>query len=401
MNKSWIVKVIAFFIGWLILVNPAYASDHQDAPKIMGTPIIDITDLFAFTNPEQPSHLVLIMNVAPLAGESSLFSDAFDYSIVVRPASISGTGANAGFTTSEPEFRFTCNFKAPSPRAWSGNAKGLVQRGTCKGPGGISVPVVVNDEDGTQAGGMRVFAGRRLDSFFLDFQRLAKGQLGPDVVGKNSLQNKNVLSIVIDTDMANVFGSQVGSMLAIVGEVNAAGKPSIRVDREGRSEITNVTLSLKQFDQVNKDLDVRDLYNQEDTFQPLKDYVGTYRARFNANLAFWDNLDGKIDWQAGENNQHPLTNVLLNDILVIDTAKPCKEQGYLDIEKAILADRPYETCGGRMPNEDTVDDIISLYVNRGNGPRIGDGVNQPTQLATNSFPFLPPAYVAPPSTANK
>ncbi len=65
MNKSWIVKVIAFFIGWLILVNPAYASDHQDAPKIMGTPIIDITDIFAFTNPEQPSHLVLIMNVAP------------------------------------------------------------------------------------------------------------------------------------------------------------------------------------------------------------------------------------------------------------------------------------------------------------------------------------------------
>jgi hypothetical protein len=210
-----------------------------------------------------------------------------------------------------------------------------------------------------------------------------------------------VLSIVIDTDMANVFGSQVGSMLAIVGEVNAAGKPSIRVDREGRSEITNVTLSLKQFDQVNKDLDVRDLYNQEDTFKPLKDYVGTYRARFNANLAFWDKLDGKIDWQAGENNQHPLTNVLLNDILVIDTAKPCKEQGYLDIEKAILADRPYETCGGRMPNEDTIDDIITLYVNRGNGPRMGDGVNQPTQRATNSFPFLPPAYVAPPSTANK
>jgi len=37
--------------------------------------------------------------------------------------------------------------------------------------------------------------------------------------------------------------------------------------------MTNITLSLKQFDQVNKDLDVRDLYNQEDTFKLLKDYI--------------------------------------------------------------------------------------------------------------------------------
>jgi len=61
--------------------------------------------------------------------------------------------------------------------------------------------------------------------------------------------------------------------------------------------MTNITLSLKQFDQVNKDLDVRDLYNQEDTFKLLKDYIEAYRARFNANLGYWDNLDGKIDWQ--------------------------------------------------------------------------------------------------------
>jgi hypothetical protein len=363
---------------------------------MLGTPVLDISDLFAFTIPEQPSHLVLIMNTQPLASESAWFSDAFDYSIVVRPASISGTGPEAGFTTGDQEFRFTCNFKAPSSRRWSrsNDNKDLVQRGTCKGPAEISIPVVVNDEDGTQGLGMHVFAGRRLDSFFLDFQRIAKGQLGPDVVGKNSLQNKNVLSIVIDADMAKVFGPQKGSMFAVVGEVNTVGKPSIRVDRQGRSEMTNITLSLKQFDQVNKDLDVRDLYNQENTFKLLKDYIGTYRARFNANLGSWDNFDGKIDWQLKDNNQHPLTDLLLNDILIIDTAKPCKEYGYFEIEKAILANRPYETCGGRMPNEDTVDDALTLYVNNGNGPHIGDGVNQPTQLASNTFPYLAPPYTA-------
>lgn len=396
MNRSWILKVIAFFLGWLIFVNPAYASDHQDAPKILNTPVLDISDLFAFTVPEQPRHLVLIMNTLPLASESAWFADAFDYSIVVRPASIAGIGSQAGFTTGDQEFRFTCNFKAPSRRSWSrsNDPKDLVQRGTCRGPSGISVPVAVNDESGTQAAGMRVFAGRRLDSFFLDFQRIAKGQLGPDIVGKNSLQNKNVLSIVIDANMDKVFGPEKGSMFAVVGEVNTVGKPAIRVDRQGRSEMTNITLSLKQFDQVNKDLDVRDLYNQEDTFKLLKDYVGTYRARFNANLGFWDNLDKKVDWQLKENGQHPLTDLLLNDILTIDTAKPCTEEGYFEIEKAILADRPYETCGGRMPNHDTVDTALTLYVNNGNGPHIGDGVNQPTQLASKTFPYLAPPFTA-------
>lgn len=270
----------------------------------------------------------------------------------------------------------------------------MVQRGTCKGPSGLSVPVVVNDEDGSQVPGMRVFAGRRLDSFFLDFRRIAQGQIGPDVEGKNSLQNKNVLSIVIDADMDKVFGSQNSSMFAVVGEVNTVGQPQIRVDRQGRSEMTNITLSLKQHDQVNKDLDVRDLYNQEDTFKLLKDYIGTYRARFNANLGAWDNFDGKIDWQLKEDGQHPLTNLLLNDILIIDTAKPCTEQGYFEIEKAILNDRPYQTCGGRMPNEDTVDDALTLYINNGNGPSIGDGVNEPTKLASNTFPYLAPPYIA-------
>jgi len=394
MMRSWLLKVIAFFLGWLIFLNPAYASDHQDAPRILDFPGLDISDLFAFTSPEQPNHLVLIVNTLPLASESAWFSDTFEYTILVRPASITGTGSQAGFTTSDVELDFTCNFKAPRPRRWSrsNDSKDLVQQGICKGPGGISVPVTVNDEDGTQVEGMHVFAGRRLDSFFLDVQKIAKGQLGPDVVGKNSLQNKNVLSIVIDADMDKVFGSQAGSMFAVVGEVNTTGEPSIRVDRQGRSEMTNITLSLKQFDQVNKDLDVRDLYNQEDTFKLVKDYVGTYRARFNANLGFWDNLDGKVDWQIKDNNQHPLTDLLLNDILVIDTAKPCTEPSYFDIEKALLANRPYETCGGRKPNEDTVDTTLTLYVNSGNGPRIGDGVNQPTQLASNTFPYLAPPY---------
>lgn len=342
MNKHLLLKVIALLLGWLLFINPAYASDHQDSPKILSTPVLDISDLFAFTSLEQPNHLVMVMNTLPLASESLWFAETFEYSIVVRPVNIAGTRAQAGFNVGDREFRFTCKFKPPK----------VGQRGTCSAPGG-SVPIVV-DADGTQGAGMRVFADRRLDSFFLDFQRIAQGKLGADADGKNSLQNKNVLSLVINADMDKVFGKDNGTMFAVVGEVNTIAKPTIRIDRQGRSEMTNITFSFKQFDRVNKDLDVRDLYNQEDTFKPLKDYIGAYRARFNANLGFWDNFDRKIDWQIKENGQHPLTDLLLNDILVIDTAKPCTEKGYLEIEKAILQSQPYKTCGGRMPNEDTV-----------------------------------------------
>jgi hypothetical protein len=44
-------------------------------------------------------------------------------------------------------------------------------------------------------------------------------------------------------------------------------------------------MSMKEFDQVNSDLEIRDLYNLEDAFHMSADYRGAYRARLNANLA--------------------------------------------------------------------------------------------------------------------
>ena len=44
-------------------------------------------------------------------------------------------------------------------------------------------------------------------------------------------------------------------------------------------------LAPKQFDPVNRDLEIRDLYNMEDAFHLGDAYLGAYRARLNANLA--------------------------------------------------------------------------------------------------------------------
>jgi len=62
------------------VVDIRFTPDHQDSPNAWDSGIRYFGSL-AFTIPEQPSHLVLIMNTQPLASESAWFSDAFDYSI--------------------------------------------------------------------------------------------------------------------------------------------------------------------------------------------------------------------------------------------------------------------------------------------------------------------------------
>jgi hypothetical protein len=87
---------------------------------------------------------------------------------------------------------------------------------------------------------------------------------------------------------------------------------------------------------------------------------------------------------------------LLADFLVVDAAKPYAEDTYFEIERAALAGRPHQTCGGRSLNDDVMDTIFTLLVNGGNGPRISDGVDRPTLLASRAFPYLVPANPNPP-----
>jgi hypothetical protein len=142
---------------------------------------------------------------------------------------------------------------------------------------------------------------------------------------------------------------------------------------------------------------VRDLYNLEDAFHMSKDYRGVYRARLNANLPVIDRLDGKTDWPLGPDGDHPLTDLLLDDYLVVDVSKPFAEDSYFEIERATLQGRPHETCGGRSLNENVMDTIYTLLVNAGNGQRISDGVDRATVPASEDFPYLAPPNPVPPN----
>jgi hypothetical protein len=208
--------------------------------------------------------------------------------------------------------------------------------------------------------------------------------------GTNSLDGFNVLSIVVETECAPLLQADGGPLYAVVAETVVAGHLPIRIERVGRPEMKNVMLVWKEYDPVNRDMELRDIYNLEDTFHTSKDYRGAYRARLNANLAVFDSLDGKTDWPLGADGTHPLTDLMLADYLVVDLSKPYVDESFLEIEQALLQGRAHATCGGRSLNEDTMDRLYTLLIAGTNGPRISDGVDQPTARAGEAFPYLAP-----------
>jgi hypothetical protein len=362
----------------------------------MAEPIADITDLYAFPSPEHPGRLVLVLNTLPFAPPSATFSDGLIYRFRLRPLTANAREAPVPFTADGEEIVIDCVFSAPVN---GHGANGPEQEATCRLPSGETVSARVNDEHGSQARGARVFAGPRWDPFFMDapaaLQTIATGKLAFTDPGAIYLDGKNVLSLVVEVDCARVLGG--AELFAVVAETLTRGSLNVRLERAGRPEVPNLMLAPKQFDQVNRDLEIRDLYNMEDAFRLSEVYVNAYRARLDANLAFWDSLDGKTGWAAREDGAHPLTELMLADYLVVDVTKPYAERGsFLEIELAARRGEAHQSCGGRALNDDVMDKIFTILVNAGNGPVISDGVDQATRPASREFPYLAPPNPDPP-----
>ena len=369
-------------------------SDHISGPRALADPIADITDVYAFPSPERPGQLVLVMNTLPFAPPSALLSDGLVYRFRLRPLAARSATDPTPFAVGEEEFTFDCVFSDPS----AGNAA-HGQEGTLTTPVGDVVGFRVNDEEGGSGHGARVFAGPRWDPFIMDapamLKTIATGELAFTEAGAIYMDGKNVLSLVVEVDCAQLLGGV--ELVGVVAETLTRGRFNVRIERVGRPEVKNMMLAPKQFDPLNRDLEIRDLYNMEDAFELADGYQGAYRARLDANLAFWDSLDGKTDWPADGNGAHPLTELVLADYLVVDVSKPYVEQGsFLEIERAARDGRPHETCGGRTLNDDVMDRIFTLLVNAGNGPIIRDGVDHATRPAERTFPYLAPANPDPP-----
>ena len=355
-------------------------SDHIDGPRQIGDPVGDLTDLFAFTSPENPARTVFAACLFPSAGADAMFSNAVGCSIVVRPVAVAGLGDAAQFKTGDPEIRFTCRFdllERGSPGAKP------VQRGTVALPDGQTLRVVVNDKSGasTPDGVFRIFAGLRSDPFYLAWVLNPRMRPLP-----NLLQHDNVLCIVIEFDTRRVLDTDKGSLFGVISETlplsrtSPVGPPPLRLDWVGRPEQTNVRLNYGP-----GLVDIRDLWNQQTPFAIASEHRGIFLQRLKDGFAHYDMLDEKQDWTPAALAAN--ANVFLDDYLIFDVAKPITDTSHLEIERSTLNGRAYETGGGRTVDANVIDILLTWLVNR-DREFLQGGARQATKPGMKTFPYF-------------
>ena len=355
-------------------------SDHFSGPAVMGDPAVDITDFYAFPSPERAGNLVLIMDAFPLATSQSFFSDVVTYRFRLRPLTVTGSGVAPGMA----EYTVDVTFN-DVPEGTS------VQKGDIVTSDGREARFVVGEP--LEQKGMRVFAGLVSDPFFMDVE----AALRTDISGKlsfntatNTVHFRDVLSIVVEIPFAPIVERFNGAKLIAALSENAVtrrGKP-IRIERVGRPEIKNLVLASPMRDPRTKGIELRDLYNKEDAFALSKEYRSLYESRLDANLAFFDGLDGKTAWSLQPDGRHPLRDLLISDFLILDLTHAFAPGNFLEIERSLTSNRPHQSAGGRWLDDDILDEMLTLFVNGGRGERLGDGVNSPTKPASLSFPYV-------------
>jgi len=358
-------------------------SDHIDGPRQIGDPVADITDLFAFTSPENPARTVVALDVFPGAGAEAIFSNALDHAIAVRRVTVAGVGDAAKFQASDQDLaRFSCRFGVLE-RAGPGARP--VQRGTCTLPGGRTLPLVVNDEKGasTPDGIFRVFAGLRSDPFYLAWNIGIMHKL------PNLLQHDNVLSIVIEFDTRRVLEPDKGSLFGAIGETVPQPTPGIpvgaeppRIDWVGRPEQTNVRLNNRE---VPRYVDLRDLWNQQTPFAIAPEVKPLFLQRLKESFENYDMRDGKADWTPAALAAN--ANVFLDDFLLFDVSKPITDASHLEIEKSTINGRPYQTGGGRTLDANSIDILLTWLVNK-DREFLQGGATGATKPGTKVFPYF-------------
>jgi hypothetical protein len=347
----------------------------------MGDPAVDITDFYAFPSPERPGNLVLIMDVFPLATSQAFFSDVLTHRFRLRPLTRSGNIVTHG--TSEHTIDVSFN---DVPEETS------VQKGNIVTSDGRKVSLTVGEA--LEQDGMRVFAGLVSDPFFMDVEAALRttnsGKLFFAKKGVNTVQFRDILSIVVEVPFAPIVSGFDGvTLVGAIAEnlVTRRGKP-IRIERLGRPEIKNFVLENTTRDPRTKGVELRDLYNKEDAFALSKEYRPLYESRLDANLAFFDGLDGETAWPLGPDGRHPLRDLLIGDFLILDLAHAFAPGNFLEIERTVINNQAHKSAGGRWLDDDILDEMLALFVNGGRGERFGDGVDAPTKPASRTFPYV-------------
>lgn len=197
-----------FYVVFSILgaVSLAFAADHTEAPGVMGAErsFLDITDVYAFKSPDDPSRLTVAMGIfSPVAAAQTppLFAEDGKYVFYIDTN-------NDLVADSEIEVAF----QSSSDGSQTYRVSGVPGAGEIAGTVSLGSDTLIAERDGARA-----FAGSRDDHFYFDFEAFrsflqapcvpAAGLRCPDTgTPDNFFSAFNAATIVIDFPSTNLPG---------------------------------------------------------------------------------------------------------------------------------------------------------------------------------------------------
>lgn len=330
-------SLLTLMLVFGLVAVPASAADHLDAPGLTspgGDSRLDITDVYAFQSPSNPENTVLVMGVNPLAGvqNNGTFHPRAAYEF-----KIDSNG------DAKEDFTFRLSFSQPN--------ESLVQRVTLTGLAGKGNAVSGNTDENISFGdGGMLRAGVMDDPFFFDLNGfLALDFCSPGETRPNFFSGLNISAIVLEVPSA-VFGS---NNIGVWARTALDGK---QIDRMGRPAINTVFIPNNPFEPTGSEPSQKNKFNAAN---PRSD-----QKNFRSEVV--DTLN--IFYGAGNPAVDGLADILLPDILTIDTSNPA---GFLN---------------GRGLADDVIDAEYALVTN---GLVTTDCVDNDSDFST-SFPYLAP-----------
>src|ERR687894_552631 len=207
-------------------------SDHLDTPGLKSPNMdarVDITDIFAFQNPADPTRSVLAMNVNPVAPTlANSFAPEAVYELILdtNGDTVADVTYRVTFSPRENSDQKATVRRATGEETWTAEISGEVLF--------RNVPVSFDGDAGVvESGDHEFFVGIRSDPFFFDLEGF---QHHFEFTGEDFFIDKNVFSMVLEMPNTALGEGQVGFWCRVLEPEN--GDLS-QIDRMGRP-LTNM-----------------------------------------------------------------------------------------------------------------------------------------------------------------
>ena len=415
----------------LTAVSPALASSHREAPAITEDPVADLTDVYAFSSPDNPNTTTLVMNVNPFElpsggpnfhkfGDDVLYEfkvdnngDAvedvtFQYRFKTTFSNPNTFLYNTGPVTSlkDPDLNvrqsYTVTMKKKSTGATQTLASDVPVAPANIGPRSTpNYDALAREAEKSMTGGAWTFAGPRDDPFFADLgaifdlgglRPLNQAHLVklPTETGKDNLAGFNVHSIVLQVPNAMIVAQDpvVGVWATTSRRVTVSGTDTWKqVARLGQPLVNEVVVPIGTKDKFNSSEPSGDGQFAAAVLKP--ELAGLIPVLYPGVK-----VPTSVNAKLGLGGREDIATIFLTGIPGVNQPKGVKPAEMLRINTSVAKSG---FPNGRALSDDVVDtELQALAGATAFSPEfqifpnnaLGDGVNANDKPFSNEFPFL-------------